>query len=52
MHLLRFETAAVSDARDTTFGIRKVTYGPRQRRLTISVNGVKVFMPRRRLGPR
>jgi hypothetical protein len=43
---LRFKTAAeISDARDVTFGVRKIGYSvPGTDTLTISVNGVPVFI--------
>ncbi|HET7346221.1 MAG TPA: glycoside hydrolase family 2 TIM barrel-domain containing protein, partial [Acidobacteriaceae bacterium] len=43
LHLRFVEHGSESDARDTTFGIRKITYGGMDA-LTISVNGVKVFI--------
>jgi len=43
LHLHFVEHGKDSDARDTTFGIRKITYGGMDA-LTISVNGVKVFI--------
>ncbi|MGB7170716.1 MAG: sugar-binding domain-containing protein [Acidobacteriaceae bacterium] len=43
LHLHFVEHGRDSDARDTTFGIRKITYGGMDA-LTISVNGVKVFI--------
>jgi hypothetical protein len=43
LHLHFVEHGRDSDARDTTFGIRKITYGPPDA-LTISVNGVKIFI--------
>ncbi len=43
LHLHFVERGKDSDARDTTFGIRKITYGGMDA-LTISVNGVKVFI--------
>lgn len=43
LHLQFVQHGKDSDARDTTFGIRKITYGGMDA-LTISVNGVKVFI--------
>jgi len=43
LHLHFVQRGRDSDAHDTTFGIRKITYGPPDA-LTISVNGVKVFI--------
>ncbi|MGA8529922.1 MAG: sugar-binding domain-containing protein, partial [Acidobacteriaceae bacterium] len=43
LHLHFVEHGRDSDAHDTTFGIRKITYGGMDA-LTISVNGVKVFI--------
>lgn len=43
LHLHFVEHGRDSDARDTSFGIRKITYGGMDA-LTISVNGVKVFI--------
>jgi len=43
LHLHFVQHDKDSDARDTTFGIRKITYGGMDA-LTISVNGVKVFI--------
>jgi hypothetical protein len=43
LHLHFAEHGADSDLKDTTFGIRKITYGGMDA-LTISVNGVKVFI--------
>ena len=43
LHLRFVEHGRDSDARDTQFGIRKITYGGMDA-LTISVNGVKVFI--------
>jgi hypothetical protein len=45
LHLHFVQHGADSDARDTTFGIRKITYeSPGVDALTISVNGVRVFI--------
>ncbi len=45
LHLRFIEHGRDSDAHDTTFGIRKITYeAPGVDALTISVNGVKVFI--------
>jgi hypothetical protein len=43
LHLHFVQRGSDSDAHDTTFGIRKITYGGMDA-LTISVNGVKVFI--------
>lgn len=43
MHLRFVQHGRESDASDTTFGIRKITYGG-MKALTISVNGVKIFI--------
>ncbi len=43
LHLHFVQHGKDSDAKDTTFGIRKITYGPPDA-LTISVNGVKIFI--------
>jgi len=43
LHLHFVEHGKDSDAKDTSFGIRKITYGGMDA-LTISVNGVKVFI--------
>jgi hypothetical protein len=43
LHLHFVQRGSDSDATDTTFGIRKITYGGMDA-LTISVNGVKVFI--------
>ena len=44
LHLSLEIGGAVSDARDVTFGIRKITYGSSAAdNLTLSVNGVRVF---------
>ncbi|HEX4038401.1 MAG TPA: glycoside hydrolase family 2 TIM barrel-domain containing protein [Acidobacteriaceae bacterium] len=43
LHLQFVERSQTSDATDTQFGIRKITYGGEDA-LTISVNGVKVFI--------
>ncbi len=43
LHLHFVQKGSDSDALDTQFGIRKITYGG-QDALTISVNGVKVFI--------
>ncbi len=44
LHLHFVEHGRDSDAADTQFGIRKITYGEGDEPLTISVNGVKVFI--------
>lgn len=45
LHLSFVENAHPSDAQDVTFGVRKITYSvPDSENLTISVNGVKVFI--------
>ena len=45
MHLHFVEHGSDSDAQDTSFGVRKVTYeAPGSDALTIQVNGVKVFI--------
>ena len=44
LHLSFEQTGAVSDARDTTFGIRQFTYtAPGTENLALSVNGMRVF---------
>ena len=45
LHLRFVQHGRDSDARDTTFGVRKITYeAPGVDALTISVNGVRVFI--------
>ena len=45
LHLSFVENAKVSDAQDVTFGVRKISYSvPDSENLTISVNGVRVFI--------
>ena len=45
LHLSFEQDAAASDAQDVTFGVRKITYSvPDSENLTISVNGVRVFI--------
>jgi hypothetical protein len=45
LHLSFEENARVSDAQDVTFGVRKISYSvPDSENLTISVNGVRVFI--------
>ena len=45
LHLSFVQKAEVSDSRDVTFGVRKITYSvPDSDNLTISVNGVRVFI--------
>ena len=45
LHLSFVQKAEVSDSRDVSFGVRKITYTvPDSDNLTISVNGVRVFI--------
>ena len=45
LHLAFTQRAKVSDAQDISFGMRKITYAvPDSENLTISVNGVRVFI--------
>jgi hypothetical protein len=45
LHLSFEENGAASDAQDVTFGVRKISYSvPDSENLTISVNGVRVFI--------
>jgi len=45
LHLSFEQDAAPSDAQEVTFGVRKITYSvPDSENLTISVNGVRVFI--------
>ncbi len=45
LHLSFIENARVSDMQDVTFGVRKISYSvPDSENLTISVNGVRVFI--------
>ncbi len=45
LHLSFVESNRVSDSQDVTFGVRKISYSvPDSENLTISVNGVRVFI--------
>jgi hypothetical protein len=45
LHLVFIQNAGPSDAQDISFGVRKITYSvPDSENLTISVNGVRVFI--------
>ena len=45
LHLSFEQNGSVSDARDVTFGVRRITYSvPDSENLTISVNGARVFI--------
>jgi hypothetical protein len=45
LHLSFVQKKTVSDAKDVSFGVRKITYGANDaENLTISVNGVRVFI--------